>query len=203
MCSAPAKTREPRTPQRTSGASRKIRPVARTSQRRRSVRHRRRLGMLAAVGRRSGAGTLATMLQPQARRNVRRATCQTQHDHRPCDAQGGIQARRPGRNWLRSRNTRRGWSGIGPAAAGSLREGLGEMFTINRLGLPSELRRCLGTTNLTDINGHSALRDRVRRVKHWQNGSMALRYRRWPSTRSRRFPLDHGLQASLDAEGGP
>ena len=62
-----------------------------------------------------------------------------------------------------------------PSAAGSLREGLSEMFTINRLGLPSELRRCLGTTNLID-NGHSALRDRVRRVKNWQNGSMALRW---------------------------
>jgi putative transposase len=62
-----------------------------------------------------------------------------------------------------------------PSAASSLREGLEEMFTINRLGLPSELRRCLGTTNIID-NGHSALRDRVRRVKNWQNGSMALRW---------------------------
>ena len=62
-----------------------------------------------------------------------------------------------------------------PSAAASLREGLEEMFTINRLGLPSELRRCLATTNIID-NGHSALRDRVRRVKHWQSGSMALRW---------------------------
>ena len=62
-----------------------------------------------------------------------------------------------------------------PSAAGSLREGLEEMFTINGLGLPSRLRRCLGTTNLID-NGHSALRDRVRRVRHWQSGSMALRW---------------------------
>jgi putative transposase len=62
-----------------------------------------------------------------------------------------------------------------PGAAGSLREGLDELFTINRLGLPSELRRCLGTTNLID-NGHSALRDRVRRVRNWQSGSMALRW---------------------------
>ena len=60
-----------------------------------------------------------------------------------------------------------------PAAA--LREGLEEMFTINRLGLPSKLRRCLGTTNLID-NGHSALRDRVRRVKNWQSGAMAVRW---------------------------
>ena len=62
-----------------------------------------------------------------------------------------------------------------PSAASSLREGLEEMFTINRLGLPSALRRCLGTTNIID-NGHSALRERVRRVKHWQSGSMALRW---------------------------
>jgi len=62
-----------------------------------------------------------------------------------------------------------------PSAAGSLREGLEELFTINRLGLPSELRRCLGTTNIID-NSHSALRDRARRVKHWQSGSMALRW---------------------------
>ena len=62
-----------------------------------------------------------------------------------------------------------------PGAAASLKEGLDEMFTINGLGLPSELRRCLGTTNIID-NGHSALRDRVRRVKNWQSGSMALRW---------------------------
>src|SRR5262245_65111518 len=49
------------------------------------------------------------------------------------------------------------------------------MFTINRLGLPSTLRRCLGTTNIID-NGHSAARDRMRRVQNWQSGSMALRW---------------------------
>src|SRR5207245_1656119 len=37
-----------------------------------------------------------------------------------------------------------------PAAAVSLREGLQEMFTINRLGLPPSLHRCLGTTNLIE-----------------------------------------------------
>lgn len=62
-----------------------------------------------------------------------------------------------------------------PGAAASLREGLEELFTINRLGLPSTLRRCLGTTNLID-NGHSAARDRMRRVKNWQSGAMALRW---------------------------
>ncbi len=62
-----------------------------------------------------------------------------------------------------------------PSAAASLREGLAELFTINRLGLPSSLRRCLGTTNVID-NGHSAARDRMRRVKNWQSGAMALRW---------------------------
>ncbi len=62
-----------------------------------------------------------------------------------------------------------------PSAAASLREGLHELFTINRLGLPASLRRCLGTTNLID-NSHSALRDRTRRVKRWQSGSMVLRW---------------------------
>lgn len=62
-----------------------------------------------------------------------------------------------------------------PSAAASLHEGLDELFTINRLGLPSKLRRCLGTTNLID-NSHSAVRERTRRVKHWQDGAMALRW---------------------------
>jgi transposase-like protein len=62
-----------------------------------------------------------------------------------------------------------------PGAAASLREGLPELFTVNRLGLTSALRRCLGSTNLID-NSHSAARERMRRVKHWQSGEMALRW---------------------------
>jgi len=62
-----------------------------------------------------------------------------------------------------------------PRAAVSLHEGLAELFTINRLGLPSKLRRCLGTTNLID-NSHSAVRQRSACVKHWRDGWMALRW---------------------------
>jgi putative transposase len=62
-----------------------------------------------------------------------------------------------------------------PSAAASIKEGLDELFTVNGLDLPSDLRRCLGTTNVID-NGHSAIRERVRRVKNWQSGSMALRW---------------------------
>lgn len=62
-----------------------------------------------------------------------------------------------------------------PGAAGSLREGLAELFTINRLGLPATLRRCLGTTNLID-SSHSGTREKLGRVKNWQDGRMALRW---------------------------
>lgn len=62
-----------------------------------------------------------------------------------------------------------------PSAAASVREGLEEMFTINRLNLPASLRRCLGTTNLIDSTD-SGVRQRTRRVTNWQSGSMALRW---------------------------
>lgn len=62
-----------------------------------------------------------------------------------------------------------------PAAAESLREGLGELFTINRLGLPASLRRCLASTNLIDAS-HSGARQRTRRITNWQSGNMALRW---------------------------
>jgi transposase-like protein len=62
-----------------------------------------------------------------------------------------------------------------PSAAASLREGLEEMFTINRLGLPPKLSRCLATTNLIDST-HWGVRQRTRRVTNWEDGSMALRW---------------------------
>ena len=62
-----------------------------------------------------------------------------------------------------------------PSAAGSLREGLEEMYTINRLGLPGDLRRCLSSTNLIDSTD-SGVRQRTRRVSNWQDASMALRW---------------------------
>ena len=62
-----------------------------------------------------------------------------------------------------------------PSAAGSLREGLDEMFTINRLGLPKSLRRCLGSTNVIE-SPYSGVRSQTRRVKRWRGSSMALRW---------------------------
>ena len=62
-----------------------------------------------------------------------------------------------------------------PDAAASVREGLDEIFTVNRLGLPAALRTCLTTTNIIDST-HSGIRQRTRRVTNWKNGEMALRW---------------------------
>ncbi len=62
-----------------------------------------------------------------------------------------------------------------PSAAGSLREGLAETFTVNRLGLPGALRRCLCTTNVIE-SPNSGIRRRTGRVSRWKDGSMVLRW---------------------------
>jgi putative transposase len=62
-----------------------------------------------------------------------------------------------------------------PSAAASLREGLAEMFTVNRLGLPAPLSRGLCSTNMIE-SSFSGARSKTRRVTHWQDGSMALRW---------------------------
>jgi len=62
-----------------------------------------------------------------------------------------------------------------PSAATSLLEGLDETFTVNRLSLSVRLRRCLATTNIVE-SPTSGVRLRTRRVTHWQNGEMVLRW---------------------------
>jgi transposase-like protein len=62
-----------------------------------------------------------------------------------------------------------------PTAAARLREGLEETFTINALGLPADLRRCLATTNIIE-SPPSGVRMRTRRVTRWRDGGMALRW---------------------------
>ena len=62
-----------------------------------------------------------------------------------------------------------------PDAAASLLEGLEETFTINRLGRPASLNRCLGTTNIIE-NPNGGVRRRTGRVTHWQDSTMILRW---------------------------
>jgi transposase-like protein len=62
-----------------------------------------------------------------------------------------------------------------PDAADSLREGMEECFTINRLDVPPTLHRCLASTNLIE-NPHSGVRRRTRRVCRWRDKPMAKRW---------------------------
>ena len=49
------------------------------------------------------------------------------------------------------------------------------MFTINALGLPKTLRRCLGSTNVIE-SPNSGIRSRTRLVKNWQDHTMVVRW---------------------------
>jgi putative transposase len=62
-----------------------------------------------------------------------------------------------------------------PDAAASLREGLEELFTINRLGLSPALCRALGSTKIID-NLNSAARRRTGRAARWRDGEMVKRW---------------------------
>ena len=62
-----------------------------------------------------------------------------------------------------------------PSAVASLREGLAETVTVNRLGLVGALRRCLCTTNVIE-SPNSGIRRRTGRVSRWKDGSMVLRW---------------------------
>ena len=59
--------------------------------------------------------------------------------------------------------------------AASLLEGLDEMLTVNRLGLPAPLRRSLACANSIE-NMMGAVRRVSRNVKRWRNSAMALRW---------------------------
>jgi transposase-like protein len=62
-----------------------------------------------------------------------------------------------------------------PKAAASLREGMEETFTINRLGLSPMLRKCLATTNVIE-SSLSGVEGRTGRVTRWRDGGMCLRW---------------------------
>ena len=88
----------------------------------------------------------------------------------------------------------------GPGAAGggnSLREGLEECFTINRLVVPPSLHRCLATTNLIE-SPQAGVRRRTRRVCRWRDAAMdrALGRRLVPGD-GEELPPHHGLEGSL------
>jgi putative transposase len=73
------------------------------------------------------------------------------------------------------RNLARRLEQVAPGVAASILEGLDEMLTVTRLGLPSQLRRALACTNIIE-NMMGTIRRVCRNVKHWRDASMALRW---------------------------
>ena len=65
----------------------------------------------------------------------------------------------------------RDWSGV----SGSILEGIDEILTVTRLGLPKELRRSLACTNVIE-NVMGTVRRVCRNVKRWRSASMAMRW---------------------------
>jgi putative transposase len=59
-----------------------------------------------------------------------------------------------------------------PGVSGSILEGLDEVLTVTRLGVPAELRRSIACTNIIE-NMNGTIRQVCRNVKHWQDAAMA------------------------------
>jgi putative transposase len=73
------------------------------------------------------------------------------------------------------RNLARRLEQTAPGVSASILEGLDEMLTVIRLGLPHSLRRSLACTNIIE-NMMGTIRRVCRNVKRWRDASMALRW---------------------------
>ncbi len=62
-----------------------------------------------------------------------------------------------------------------PGTASSLREGLEETLTLQRLGIPGLLRQPLDSTNLIE-SAFSVAASKAHNVKRWRNGQQALQW---------------------------
>ena len=78
-----------------------------------------------------------------------------------------------------------------PGVSGSILEGLEEILTVIRLGLPHELRRSLACTNIVE-NALGTVRQVTRNVKRWRHAEMALD---GPPPACWRLPSPQGMAA--------
>lgn len=62
-----------------------------------------------------------------------------------------------------------------PGVSASILEGLDEILTVTRLGLPPDLRRSLASTNIIE-SMNAVIRQVCRNVKRWRDAKMALRW---------------------------
>jgi hypothetical protein len=82
-----------------------------------------------------------------------------------------------------------------PDAAASLREGLAETLTCQRLGLPRELLDALGTTNLIE-SAFATTESICHRVRRWRNAAQA---KRWATMALLKAERGFGRAASPEA----
>jgi putative transposase len=61
------------------------------------------------------------------------------------------------------------------SAARSLREGMKDMFTLQRLDVPLSLHKCLATTNIIE-SPHSGVENRTHKVTRWRSQEMVERW---------------------------
>jgi putative transposase len=73
------------------------------------------------------------------------------------------------------RNLARRLEQVSPGVSATILEGMDEVLTVIRLGLPIELRRSLACTNIIE-NMMGTLRRVCRNVTRWRDASMALRW---------------------------
>ena len=126
----------------------------------------------------AGVATLTRMMEEDAT-----ALCGQRHERMPKAVQTSV------RRTLRQawelddadkaekliRNLARRLDHDAPGVRDSILEGLDEILTVNRLGLPAELRRSLACTNIIE-NMNGTVRRVCRNVKHWRDAAMALRW---------------------------
>ena len=90
-----------------------------------------------------------------------------------------------------------------PGVSGSILEGLDEILTVSRLGLPAELRRSLACTNIIE-NMNGTIRRVCRNVKRWNDASMALRCTGAAiEVSGQRLPAAESLQTSASPADRP
>lgn len=132
-------------------------------------------GIRKAIGELFGAGAVVQRCQVHKRRNVL--------DHLPESMRPGVRRAMqqaydtPDEDLARRQLERlaRSLEREHPGAAGSLREGLEETLTLQRLGVTDSLYRTLRSTNpIENLNGSVACF--ARNVRRWKDGSMVLRW---------------------------
>jgi len=87
------------------------------------------------------------------------------------------------------------------SAARSLREGMQEMFTLQRWQIPECLHKCLATTNVIE-SPQSGVERRTRNVTRWRDADMVQRWGGFGlATHGKAFPPDRRSRQSLGAGG--